>query len=405
LRILIALSYSPYPVLSGTDRLIMNLIRGLSARHEIRLVTMTLKEKNIEILKEIENEQVSVSSILAPHRRGLAYKVFYKLRNIISAFLFMIPMQTLYAAPGKYLRLVARVSRQWKADIVLVNYWHLYKLQKIIKDSETILLTHDLDYLVNPGRISSISGLFRKWLKGVDLAMKRRIEKKAYRIFDRILTVTGKEAKELKAFLDDENKLVKALPMAIDLDKFNPGIYQRQRNRVLFVGNFGSDFNADALSFLVNSIFPLVLKSRPQALLEVVGAGVPERFRKNAAGEVLFKGRVEDVIPCLGECTLMVLPLRFAGGVRIRMLEAAAMGVPVVSTPAGIRGMNLSDGREYIEASKAGEFADAVVRILEDEKLAGKLSKNARDWAEKEISLETYPERLQMVFEELLNKK
>ncbi len=405
MRILIALSYSPYPVLSGTDRLVMNLIRGLSAKHEVRLVTMTLEKECIKTLSEIENKKVSVSSILAPHRRGFAYKLFYKLRNILYAFLFMMPMQILYAAPGKYLRLVTRVSRQWKADLVLVNYWHLYKLHKMIKDSETILLTHDLDYLVNPGRISSISGLFRKWLKGVDLGMKRKIEKKAYRNFDRILTVTSKEAKELKAFLGDENKFVKAIPMAIDLEKFNPAIYQRQRNRVLFVGNFGSDFNADALRFLVNSIFPLVLKSRPQALLEVVGAGVPEQLKKNAAGKVLFRGRVKDVIPYLGECTLMVLPLRFAGGVRIRMLEAAAMGVPVVSTPAGIRGMNLFDGREYIEASKAGDFAEAVVRIMEDEKLARKLSKNARDWAEKEISLETYPERLQMMFEELLSKR
>jgi glycosyltransferase involved in cell wall biosynthesis len=84
------------------------------------------------------------------------------------------------------------------------------------------------------------------------------------------------------------------------------------------------------------------------------------------------------------------------------MLEAVAMGVPVVSTPVGIRGINLSNGREYIEAREADAFASAVLRILGDEELALKLSNNVRAWAEKEISLETYPERLQRVLEGLI---
>jgi glycosyltransferase involved in cell wall biosynthesis len=147
------------------------------------------------------------------------------------------------------------------------------------------------------------------------------------------------------------------------------------------------------------------LKSKPHTILEVVGAGVPEKFKKRVSSEIKFRGRVEDVIPYLGECSLMVLPLRFAGGVRIRMLEATAMGVPVVSTPVGIKGMNLINGRDYVEALGAYNFASAVVRILEDEGFANELSKNARSWAEKEISLKTYPNRLEEVLKGILNEK
>jgi len=402
LRILVALSYSPYPVLSGTDRLVMNLISGLSDIHEIRLVTMTLNEEGIEILREIENNKVSVSAILAPHRRNFTSKLFYKIINILYSIFFMIPIQTLYAAPKKYIKLVTKVSQKWKADLVLVNYWHLYKLHEMIKNSDILLITHDLDYLVNPVRISSSSGLIRKWFKSIDHSMKKRIERKAYRDFEKILTVTGKEAEELNSFIGTENKFIGTLPMAIDLERFNPAVYKRKQDRVPFVGNFGSDFNADALRFMVKIIFPLVLKLRPQAILEVVGAGVPERIKNEASKEIIFRGRVGNIIPYLGECSLMVLPLRFAGGVRIRMLEAAAMGVPVVSTPAGVRGMNLVNGREYIEAKGADDFAAAVVRILEDEEVAGELSKNVCEWAEKEISLKTYSERLQETLKEIL---
>lgn len=402
MRILIALSYSPYPVMSGTDRLVMNLIKGLSLRHEIRLVTMTLDEEGIEILKEIENKQVGVSAILAPHRKNIVSKIFCKIRNILYSIFFMIPMQTLYAAPKEYINLVTKLSLNWEADLVLVNYWHLYKLSEKIKNTDIILITHDLDYLVAPGRISSSTGFIRRLFRRIDLAVKKRMEERAYRGFKRILTVTGKEAEELNSFIGSGGKVIGSLPMAIDLEKFNPAAYERKPDRVLLVGNFGSDFNADALLFMVKAVFPLVSKLRPRTILEIVGAGVPERIKSEAPKEILFTGRVESVIPYLGQCSLMVLPLRFAGGVRIRMLEAAAMAVPVVSTPAGVWGMNLVSGRDYIEAEGAEEFAKAVARVLENEEVAGELSRKVREWAEREISLETYPERLQETFEKML---
>jgi len=399
LKIVIALSYSPYPIRSGTDRLVMNLIRGLSERHYVKLVTMTLERQNIEKLREIENERVSVTAIIAPQRRGFAGKLFCRVKNILLLLFSRIPHDTLYAAPGRYLKLVKRVARSWKADLVLVNYWHLYKLHKMLRGFEVVLVTHDLDYLVHPGRISSTSGFFRRWLKSIDIAMKMRIEKEAYRSFDKILTVNVQEAEELKKYFNDREKVVKALPMAIDLGRFNPSGYRRKPNRVLLIGNFISDFNADALDFMVNSIFPLILKEKPQTVLDIVGAGVPEDVMKKKGDEIIFRGRVKDVVPYLGMCSILVIPLRFAGGVRIRMLEAAAMGVPVVSTPVGVKGMNLCNGREYIEASGAEEFASAVIKLLDDEELAHEISRNVRCWAEKEISLGTYPERLQNVLE------
>ncbi|MDZ7859870.1 MAG: glycosyltransferase family 4 protein [Candidatus Krumholzibacteriota bacterium] len=399
MKIVIALSYSPYPIRSGTDRLVMNLIRGLSERHHVKLVTMTLEKQKLEKLREIENERVSVTAIIAPQRRGFAGKLFCKVKNILLLLFSRIPLDTLYAAPGRYLKLVTGVARSWKADLVMVNYWHLYKLHKMLKGFEVVLVTHDLDYLVHPGRISSTSGFFRRRLKSIDIAMKIRVEEEAYRSFDKILTVNVKEAEELKKYIDDKNKSVKTLPMAIDLRKFDPSVYRRKHNRVLLIGNFASDFNADALDYMVNSIFPLILKERPGTILDIVGAGVPEKLKKEKGDEIIFRGRVEDVVPYLGKCSTLVIPLRFAGGVRIRMLEAAAMGVPVVSTPVGVRGMNLCNGREYIEASGAEEFASAVLKVLEDEELAREISKNVRCWAEKEISLRTYPERLQNVLE------
>ena len=97
----------------------------------------------------------------------------------------------------------------------------------------------------------------------------------------------------------------------------------------------------------------------------------------------------------------MVLPLRYGGGVRIRMLEAAATGTPVVSTPTGVAGMNLVDGRDYIEASTPMDMADNVIRLMKDRSMAEEIGRNARMWAENNLSMLDYPDRLDVMLSSL----
>jgi glycosyltransferase involved in cell wall biosynthesis len=101
----------------------------------------------------------------------------------------------------------------------------------------------------------------------------------------------------------------------------------------------------------------------------------------------------------------MVLPLRFGGGVRIRMMEAAAMGTPVVSTPVGVAGMRLESGTHYAEARTADEIGEAVLQLLADEHGARRLGANARRWAEENISMESYPARLEALFKTIMTTR
>ncbi len=168
------------------------------------------------------------------------------------------------------------------------------------------------------------------------------------------------------------------------------------------MGTFYSDFNRDALRFFASEVFPVVRSRNPEARLEVVGHGVDENLRAAAGPGVSFAGGVEDIRPYLGACSAMVLPLRFCGGVRIRMMEAAATGTPVVSTPVGVAGMGLEAGNEYLEAQTGAEIALAVLHLLRDDGEARRIGAGARRWAEKNISMESYPARLDALFEKIL---
>jgi glycosyltransferase involved in cell wall biosynthesis len=310
-------------------------------------------------------------------------------------------VQVNYAAPRQLLRLISDAAREEKADLILASYWSLYRLPDRIENVELVLITHDLDFVVNAGRIAAARGLAR-FAARLRARMNERIERKAYARYGTILTVTPSDADVLRSRPVAANKAVDPLPLAMDLSAFNPAAFERERGRILLLGMFHADFNRDALQFFLGEVFPLVLAKSPEARLEVVGHGVDDRLRASAGRNVDFIGGVDDIRPHLGRCSVMVLPLRFGGGVRIRMMEAAAMATPVVSTSIGVAGMGLSPGNEYVEARSAPEMAEAVLRLLANGDAARRLGAAARLWAEKNISMESYPARLEDLLKRLV---
>ena len=398
MKILVALPYSPYPVERGTGRLIMNLIDGLSSRHEVILSTMTLSTENLKRLDEIKRPSVEIAAMVAPHRRSFFHKIFYKLKNIYSSIFHSIPREVSYAAPEPFLGLIRDTVEVEDVDLVIANYWHLFRLPGMLPGHPVVLLTHDLDHLVSREKKG---GGNTGQKESREFRMRESIEKLAYREYPAIIAVTEKDADTLRGMPYLAGKTIVDLPASMDLDEFSPVFCDRRRGTLLFLGQFSSDFNEDALRYMLDDIFPIILEKSPGTVLRVVGEGIPEDILRRGRDNVIFAGYVRDIRKELGECSAMVLPLRFAGGIRIRMLEAAAMGVAVVSTDEGVSGMGLTDGREYHQGDSPAEFAEKACNLLLDHKLAEATGKNARAWAEQHISGETYPERLDIMISKL----
>jgi glycosyltransferase involved in cell wall biosynthesis len=402
MNIIVAIPYAPWPVTKGTDRLILNLLDGLAVNHDVVLVTTSLSKEDLRRLREIEKPHVTVRAILAPHRKSAIHRVYYKVRNTCTDLIAGVPALVSYAASKSFLRFVAKTAEEEKSDIILANYWHLYRLPEYVQHSKNVLITHDLDFAVNPARLRPMSGIARA-RTARRLRAQERIERAAYESFRSILTVTASDAEVLGRQPFAAGLTVHPLPLALDLSEFNPGAFERERNKILFVGMLYSDFNRDALRYFLEEVFPLVLERNPEANFEVVGYGADESVRGATGKNVTFVGGVEDIRPYVGRCSLMVLPLRFCGGVRIRMMEAAAMGTPVVCTPISVEGLGLSAGYDYLEAEEPGEMANAIVKMLEDGDEAVRVGDNARLWAERNIAMEDYPARLDMMLEKIIH--
>ena len=282
MKIVVALPYAPWPVARGIDRLVMNLIEGLSARHEVVLVTMALGRNDLERLAEIETPRVSVRAVVAPHRRSAFHRAAHKARNAAAMLFARTPMQVSYAAPPELLRLIAGVARGERADLVLAAYWHLYRLPEYLPDARLALVTMDLDFLVHPGRIERAHSGANRARETIRTRLLERIELAAYERFDTILTVTEEDAAVLRERAGTSGKTILPLPLALDLSRFSSGSFARERDVVLFPGAFDADFNRDALHYLLGDIWPLVRERNPGASLEIVGRGIDERSRAMA---------------------------------------------------------------------------------------------------------------------------
>ena len=136
---------------------------------------------------------------------------------------------------------------------------------------------------------------------------------------------------------------------------------------IVFVGTMDYRPNVEAVSWFVNEVFPSIVHRVPAARLLLVGHDSRQRLRRVTDGDrIVATGSVPDVAPLVAASTVSIAPIRVGSGTRVKILEALALGVPVVSTTLGAEGLGLVPGREIVLADEPAAFAAGVVRLLDD---------------------------------------
>lgn len=181
---------------------------------------------------------------------------------------------------------------------------------------------------------------------------------------------------------------VAVAPNVVDLTAYVPRA-GGEPHLLLFTGGMDWLPNRDALAWLGREIWPRIQAQRPGTRLLVAGRGGAPRLRQRLMRHptIQFTGRVSDMRDLLAAATLCVVPLRIGSGTRFKILEAAAMAKPIVSTSLGAEGLNFAHGREILLADCPRAFADAVLLLLSDAKQGRRLGAAARRRAEHDHGL------------------
>lgn len=165
---------------------------------------------------------------------------------------------------------------------------------------------------------------------------------------------------------------IKIVPVPHPPQGRGPGFDERQG--LLFVGNFNHSPNRDAVRHFVGEVFPLVRAALPGAKFYVVGHHTPEEIAALHSEDVLVKGYVSDLAPLFNGCRVFVAPLRFGAGMKGKIIQALAYGLPTVTTSIGAEGIGLRHTQEALIADSAEDFAAAVVELYGNRELWGRTS-------------------------------
>ncbi|HWG08545.1 MAG TPA: glycosyltransferase [Solirubrobacteraceae bacterium] len=166
------------------------------------------------------------------------------------------------------------------------------------------------------------------------------------------------------------------------------------RSDVLFVGGFEHPPNADAVTYLVREVMPHVWEERPELSVTIVGGSVPPEVASLASPRVHVRGWVPDLDPILESSRMMVVPVRFGAGVKGKITQALAAGVPIVTTPVGAEGLSGEDGENMLIGDDAEALAQRIVRVVDDDVLWQSLSRAGQALASVTCSPDLLDERM-----------
>ena len=229
----------------------------------------------------------------------------------------------------------------------------------------TLLFQHNVESLIWKRTADSAAGVSRRVYFRDQWRRVRNFEAQACATFDGIVTVSEDDAAILRQDFK-LNNVLGSVPTGVDTDHFQAVTGKRVPRSLVFLGSMDWMPNIDGILWFAESIFPLIKKEFPDTTLTIVGRNptAPVRALAERDPQIRVTGTVDDVRPYLAEAAVTVVPLRVGGGTRIKIFEAMATGIPVVSTRIGAEGLPLTHDREIVLGDSPAEFAAGVSALF-----------------------------------------
>jgi glycosyltransferase involved in cell wall biosynthesis len=229
-----------------------------------------------------------------------------------------------------------------------------------------------------------------------------RYESCWFPLFGKVLTVTRQDAAALKMVIPDLDVYADAIAVDLPLPlAAAPG----SAFRIGFLASFGHQPNVDAALYFAKEIFPLIRLRLAAAEFVVAGRNPPEALRHAAVNGISCVGFVDDVPTFYSGVDVVVAPIRYGGGIKIKVLEAMACGRAVVTTSIGAEGIAEFNEGALVVADEPAAFADAVVALLEDEARRTCLGERARQLVERRFSWRRVMDDLDRIYADLARVK
>ncbi len=398
MKLLFISPYLPYPLQSGGPRRVHGLISQLARRHDVTLLAFTAPgedtEEALQATRKICSEVVTVENSRVDRALSWKRKRGIQLRSLLHPHSY----ERLIYHNSSFQAALDRLVSRGKFDVITTEFSQMASY-RLPRTSRLVLDEHNIEYDVLWRTATSERLSVRKLYSWVNYLKFRREERAAWRRFDGV-TLTSERDREIVR-RDLPSKPAAVIPNGVDADLFRPTPTAVEPGTILFFGAINYYPNSDGLLFFLDEVFPRIKRLHPNARLLIVGQLPPAAIAERASDDVIVTGLVDDVRTYLERAAVVIAPLRIGGGTRLKIVEAMSMGKPVVSTHIGAEGLDVRNGEHILLADTPDDFANQVVRVLNDAALAHSLGEAARNRAEALYTWQGAAQRLERFYHEL----
>ncbi len=355
-----------HPVDKGGRIRTYQMLRALARDHHVTYLTLddgTAAPNAVELAAEYAQEVIRVP-FGAPARGTVS---FYGAlgTNLLSPLPYAIAKYRSAAFEREVGRLAATV------DVVVCDFLAPAVNLPATLPVPTVLFQHNVEAEIWRRHAEVARNPIARGYFGSQWRRMARFERAACRRVDEVVAVSDADAALMRTAYGVTK--VTAVPTGVDLDYFQPqpGV-ARQQHELVFTGSMDWLPNEDGVAWFAAEVLPMIRAERPETTLTVVGRNPSPRVQELARQHpgVSVTGTVADVRPYLARGAALVVPLRIGGGTRLKIYEAMAMGVPVVSTAIGAEGLPLAPGEHFLLADTPAELATGCLRLLREPALA-----------------------------------
>ena len=360
MKILILSPTQPIPTTNGARLRIFNFIKNLSKKNSITLISLNHKDGSYVKNLEIELSKYCQKVYGVKHFKPKSLALFHW-------FLSNKPYRHVKCYNALFKKTLKSELITNRYDVVLCNFLdmaqYLVNIKKYCKSTLFVIDQHNADELWYE-KFARMESPLLKVFGRENIKRLRRRQRTDYKVFDLCLSVSEEDAEFTKRSLGNSMKVVVS-PNGVDLDYFFPCAEHKSGNVVLFCGSMDSTMNQDAVHYFYNKVFPKVKIQIPNAQFIIVGRKPPLKIKNlHNNKDIIVTGTVDDVRPFYEKASVVVAPFRLGGGTKLKIPEAMAMKVPIVSTPIGCQGIDVQNGKHIWIADNDSEFAERVIETL-----------------------------------------
>lgn len=366
MNILFLSRWFPYPMNNGSKIRIYNLLRGLSQHHDVTLLCFA--------------DQPGVSPE-APEIRAVCAKVEVvpwrefdpaSLRARLG-FLSLQPRSVVDTFSPAMAQAITQTLNEEKFDLVIASQLQMAAYAPYFGDVPAVF--EEIEIGLFHDRAFSADGKMRlrralTWFK-LRLYLSQLLNR-----FRAAVMVSERERNLLRRNFPAFRGRTEVIPNCLNMDEYTGIRAEKRANTLIFSGPFKYRANYEAMTWFVGQVFPLILERVPDAQLIITGDH--ENLPLPSLRNVTLAGYVDDIKWLIASCAVSVAPLLSGGGTRLKILEAMALGTPVVATSKGAEGLEAQAGAHLLIADSPSDFAECVIKMFQDETARVQMAERAR---------------------------